>query len=171
MKFLLAPALFLSAFAAGQTVTVKPTPASDALIHAAQDLGTETTAMDTLKKQTDSTVDSSQKAIFDDLKKANEELVTELKADKKYKDKWDNIQKLQGQLQDAAKTIYAKAGQEAAPIQNAIGKDRALIEGLIPIVRKENDLPEGTTFDSATQKWTSPKVAEKPVEKPAEPKK
>lgn len=156
--------LSMSALAHGQIVAVKPTPASDALVHAAQDLTTEQKSFDTALNQARSTADASQKSIQAEMKKASDDLMVELKADKKYKDKLAAIDVLQKNLQNAGQQAEQKFQQEVGPIQNAIGKDKALIDGLIPVVRQENGLADTATFDSATQKWSAPKVAEKPVE-------
>lgn len=168
MKFMLFPVLFLSSLAMAQTpVTVKSTPASDALVKTAQDLQTSQKSLDTLLQQARTTLDASQKSLQSDIAKANADLLAELKADKKYKDKLTAIDAMQKQLQAVSQQAEQKYQQESGTLQNEVNKDKALIEGLTPVVRKENDLPAAATFDPATQKWTAPKNADKP----AEPKK
>ena len=151
------------AMAFAQTAaTVKPSPASDALVHAAQDLATAQKSYDNILNQARSTMDASSKALQQQLNDANKTLLDQLKADKKYKDELAKIDGLQKQMQGLNADASQKFNQNAAPIQNEIGKDKALIDGLIPIVRKENDLPATVTFDTATQKWSNaPATAKK----------
>lgn len=168
MKFLFVSALFLSSLAAAQVpVTIKPSPASDALNQAAQESVNKQKSYDTILSKARIAADANQKSVQSELQKANAALLAELKVDKKYKDKLDAIDNLQKQLNTSGQQAEQKFQQEAGPIQNEINKDKALIDGLTPVVRKENDLPETAKFDSATQKWTAPKVEDKP----AEPKK
>ena len=165
MKFMIVPTILFSTFSIAQTpVTVKPSPAADALVHAAQDLQTEQKAFDTLLQQARTTAVASQKSLQEEIQKSNTDLLAELRADKKYKDKLAAIDVLQKQLQTVDQQANQKFQTEAAPIQNEINKDKALIDGLTPIVRQENSLPNTATFDLATQKWTEPKAVEKPAE-------
>ena len=39
-------------------------------------------------------------------------------------------------------------------MQQAMATDNALINGLLPIVRKENGFDDKATYDSKTQTWT-----------------
>lgn len=167
MKFLLVPALLLSSVALAQTpVTVKPTPASDVLVKTAQDLQTQQKSLDTILTNAKAGLETSQKALQAQINKANTDLLAELKADKKYKDRFAAIDAMQKQLQTTSQQAEQKFQQESGLIQTQISKDKALIEGLTPIVRQENDLSTSATFDSTTQKWTAPKT-----DKPAEVKK
>lgn len=136
--------------------TVKSSPASDALNHAAKDAVTEQQSFDVMLNQAKSSADASNKALQSKLGELNKALLDQLKADKKYKSQLEEIDTVQKQLQTLNQTATQKFQQEAGPIQNAIGRDKALIEGLIPIVRKENDLPDTATYDQSTQKWTTP---------------
>jgi hypothetical protein len=136
--------------------TVKTSPASDALNHAAQDLTVQQKQFDVALQQARSTADASNKALQAKLQELNKTLLDQLKSDKKYKDQLTAIDAVQKQMQGLNQDQTQKFQQEVGPIQNSIGKDKALIEGLIPIVRKENDLPDTATFDQATQKWTTP---------------
>lgn len=166
MKFLIVPALLISSVVLSQSptpVVVKSSPASDALVHAAQELATQQKSYDTILNQARSGMEANQKTLQADIQKANADLLAELKADKKYKDKLDAIDALQKKLNTVGEQAGQKFQQDAGPIQNVINTDKAVIDGLIPVVRKENDLPPTATFDSATQTWTDTK--------PVEPKK
>ena len=161
MKCLFAAPFFLvSILAVGQTVTVKSSPAVDALNHAAQDLATEQKSFDAILNQARSSMDASNKQLQDKLQELNKALLDQLKADKKYKDQLAAIDAVQKQLSGLNADASQKFNAQVAPIQNEIGKDKALIDGLIPVVRKENNLPDAATFDSVSQKWTAPKVAD-----------
>lgn len=180
MKFLLALAISLTIFTtplndvrasvlnqAAQTptsVTVKPTPASDALVKAAQDLQTEQKSYDTILQQARTGAEANQKSIQADIQKANADFAAELKADKKYAAKLAAIEAMQKKLQAVNQQAEQKFQQDAGPIQGEINKNKALVEGLTPVVRKENDLPNAATFDPATQKWTTPQVPDKATE-------
>ena len=39
------------------------------------------------------------------------------------------------------------------PAQQNVSKDNALIQGLEPIVKKENSLPDTASFDQQKQEW------------------
>lgn len=162
MKFLLVFAFLIGSVAMAQTsVTVKSSPAVDALNHAAQDLTTEQKSLDTILQQARSNVDASQKSIQAELQKANTDLLKDLKADKKYKDRIAALEEMQKRLQTIGQQAEQKYQQEAGSIQNKVNTDKALIDGLIPVVRSENNLPTTATYDQATQKWTVPQEPKK----------
>jgi DNA repair ATPase RecN len=153
-----------SVIAFGQDITIKPSPASDALVAAAKEMNEEQKAFDTAIQQARNTLEASQKQLGAQLQAAQKDLDDKLKADKKYAPLVDNIHTLEKQLADLQQQAQIKFSQSSAPMSSKIATDKALIDGLVPIVRKENDLPSTATFDSATQKWSG-------VDKPAEVKK
>lgn len=134
-------------------VTVKSSPAADALVSAAKDLSTEKKSLDVALQQARSTLDTSQKAIKDQLTALQKDLNDKLKADKKYAPDLDKMEKLQKQLQDSGNEATNKFNQVGGPISTKVAQDQALIDGLIPVVRKENGLPDTATFDVETQTW------------------
>lgn len=150
----LSAALLLALPLAAQTV--KPSPASEALDHASQDLASTQKSLDTAVNQARSTADANSKALQQKMGELQKALLDELKSDKKYKDQIAAFEAVQKQIQTQGQEAGMKFQQEAGPMQSSIAKDRALIEGLIPIVRKENDLPDNATYDQATQKWNVP---------------
>lgn len=165
MKFLIAPVLLVTSLAMAQTpVTVKPSPAADALVKAAQDLQSGQKSFDIALSQARIAADASQKSLQADIQRSNTELLAELKADKKYAAKLAAIDTMQKELNAVVDKANQKFQQEAGPIQNEMNKDKALIDGLTPVVRKENDLPATATFDPVTQKWTEAKATNNPVE-------
>lgn len=145
-------------------VVVKSSPASDALVSTAKELTDEQKSLDTILNQARSSLDMQQKSLSKQLQDTQKDLEEKLKADKKYSPVLANIQALQKQLADLQTQAQSKFAQTSAPIQNKIATDKALIDGLVPVVRKENQLPPIAMFDPATQKWSLPKEADKPVE-------
>lgn len=152
------------------SVVVKSSPASDALIAAAKEATEEQKSFDTALQQARSSLDSSQKQLSTQLQDAQKDLNEKLKADKKYAPMLANIETMQKQLADLQSQAQNKFAQSSAPISNKIAVDKTLIDGLVPIVRKENGLSDTATFDPATQKWSTPKEAEKPAESKKENK-
>lgn len=163
MKFLLI--LLFSTVAVAQTpVTVKSSPASDVLVKTAQDLQIQQKSLDTILTNAKAGLEINQKSLQEQINKANADLLAELKADKKYKDKFAAIDVMQKQLQTTTQNAQQKFQQDSGVIQNEVNKDKALIEGLTPIVRQENNLPDTAMFDSSTQKWSTPKAVDKSAE-------
>ncbi len=161
----MAPMILCAVIQAQTPVTVKSSPAADALVHAAQDLTTQQKAYDTALNQARSSMDASNKQLQQKLQDKQKALVDQLKADKKYKDQMAEIDTLTKQLQSLNADASTKFNAQIAPIQNEIGKDQALIGGLISIVRKENGLPESATFDTSTQTWKSAPASPPPPAK------
>ena len=135
-------------------ITVKATPASDALNAAAKDLTTEQKAFDTLLNQAKATADTDAKVLQQQLLDASNALQKQLRADKKYAPQLAEIDALQKQLTDLQQTAQQKFAASAGPIQAALQKDRALVDGLTPVVRAENpELTKDAQFDAATGVW------------------
>lgn len=152
--------LLASSFAFAQDkpkpVDVKSTPASDALVAAAKESKTERDSIETIRQQAISTLQSSQKSLGDELTSTQKQLTEDLNKDKKYKPMVDKIADLQKKIQDLGQTASAKFNKDTGEIQVKIASDNALINGLVPIVKKENGLPDDAVFDQNTQKWTVP---------------
>ena len=144
-------------------IDVKSSPASDALIAAAKEYTSSQAALDTMRQQAMSALQQNQKALQDQLTAAQKSLDDKIRADKKYKSEFDNIANLQKQLTDINTTANTKFGQQASPLMQKINTDKPLMDGLIPIVRKENNLPDNAAFDEKTQTWSVPA---KPAEAP-----
>lgn len=157
LPLLIAPALLAQQPAKPKPtvdITVKSSPAEDALVKAAKDVATKQQAYDAMLQQARGTLESNQSAIAKKLTDAQNDLNTKLKADKKYKPIVDNIIALENQLSDASKTVQNSFNQESGTLQQSINTDRALIKGLVPVVRQENGLPDTADFNANTQKWT-----------------
>ena len=135
-------------------ITVKATPASDALNAAAKDLVTEQKAFDTLLNQAKANADMDAKVLQQKLLDASNALQKQLRADKKYAPQLAAIDTLQKQLTDLQQNDQQKFASSTGPIQAALQKDRALVDGLTPVVKAENPaLPAGAVYDAATGVW------------------
>jgi predicted RNase H-like nuclease (RuvC/YqgF family) len=145
--------LALIPFSASAQITVKPTPAADALNHAASDFQKENKSLEDLVHQAQFGGGQNAQTLQKEMMDLSNKLHVELLADKKYKGEVEAIDKVQTQLKDLQKTTQEKFNQESAPIQQAMATDNALIDGLIPIVRKENGFSDGAEYDRATQTW------------------
>lgn len=141
-------------------LTVKPTPAAQALVEAARNAETEQKTVDTGFKQAKATLDTSQKQLQDALKTKSTELQEKLKADKKYKPLLDEIETIQKQLATSNQDAQNKFNQTVGPVQQKLSTDRMLVNTLEPIVAKENEFPPTVKFDAATQTWKDTKAAE-----------
>lgn len=159
MKRILYAALFA---VATLPCLAQTSPASEALDHAAKDVATEQKSYDTALMQAKSTLDASMKDLQKQSADLTKSLNDQLAADKKYKPMLDKISVLQKQLQSLSSDASQKFAPTAGPIQNQIATDKALVDGLVPVVRKENGWPDTATYDSATQTWKGiPPAAEK----------
>lgn len=157
-------ALTLSGCHAQTPATPKASPASEALAHAAKDIGTEQKAFDAALHQAKATLDVSVKDLQKQNADLNKTLNDQIRADKKYKPMFEKIDAIQKQIQALNTDATNKFSQSVGPLNNQIASDKALIEGLEPVVRKENGWPDSATFDVATQTW-------KGIPQPAEEKK
>jgi hypothetical protein len=67
--------------------------------------------------------------------------------------KIDDLQKQLTSAQAAANQAFtAKFGS----VGSSIEADKVLIRGLVPVVRKEKNLPESSQYDTSTQTWSQP---------------
>lgn len=139
-------------------VTVKDTPASQTLVQIAKQKIDDQKVLDTKFQQARSNLDSSNKAIQDQLKAVSDDLQNKLKADKKYKPMLDQIADLQKKLGENGSNAQQAFQRDIGPVQQKVQMETNQVDGLIPIVRKENGLPDTATFDGATGKWSVPEV-------------
>lgn len=138
---------------AAATVTVKSSPASDALMVAAKDLQSSQRTLEVASQQAKATMDASQKALNDQLIAITTDLNKRVRADKKYSADFEKIDSLQKQLQTTAQQAQQKFVTDYGPIQQKVATDNAVINGLVPVVKAENGLDEKTIFDPVSQSW------------------
>lgn len=142
--------------AAPQTVVAKSSPAEDALVKASKE------AIDLQKKITDAQNDAqnaarvNQKNLMTQFNAKQKDLIDKLKADKKYKPMVDELDALQKQMDDLRINAQSRFYQQFGQIQQQIASDNLLVNGLIPVVRKENNLPDEAVFDKSNQTWSVP---------------
>jgi hypothetical protein len=134
-------------------ILVKDTPASKALISAAKDAAETQKNFDNALLQAKSGLDVSQKNLSSSLDAKTKDLHDKLLSDKKYAEAVKEIDTIQNQIQNLSKTANTKFQEQSGPLQQKIATDTALINGLIPVVRQENELKATDVFDAATQAW------------------
>jgi DNA repair ATPase RecN len=154
IAILFAAATILSAQATD--LTVKDTPASQALIQAAKEQAVDQAAFNTKLQQARYSLDTSNKAPSDQLTAAQKDLEAKVKSDKKYKPLFDKIAALQKQLTDNNSKAQSDFAKDTGPIQQRVQSESRQIQALLPIVRKESGLPDNATYDPATNKWVVP---------------
>lgn len=132
----------------------KDSPALQTLIQLSIDKAADQKAFDIKLQQARSSLDQAQKALNDQLQSEQKDLNGKLQADKKYKPLLDQIADTQKKVNEAGQAAQATFTKDAGPIQQKVATEAAQIEGLIPVVRKENGFPDNAAFDVATQKWS-----------------
>lgn len=135
------------------TSIVKDTPASDALNAAAKDMQAAQKVLASETQQATVALEASQKTLTAQLQEVTKKLNDEIRADKKYKPMFEQMDALQKQLQGLQGEAQQKFQQQSGAMQSKVTTDKALIEGLVPVVRKESGLPDSATYESATQTW------------------
>lgn len=145
-------------------MTPKATPASQSLDQVAKDQDTNTKNLNTIYQQAKSVLDSTQKALSDELDKSQKAFDAKVQADKHYKSDLDHIADVKKRLAENSTKAQNDFNAKAAPISQNLQLEQAQIQGLIPIVRKENGWPETVNYNLSTQKWAD-------ASKPAEAKK
>lgn len=151
-------------------IAVKSTAAQDALVELARSQAADEEALNVKVQQANSALDQSKKALQDQLQAVSKDLNEKLQQDKRYKPSLDQITDLQKKLQDLQQTAAANFQKDAGALQQKLQTEKAQVEGLIPVVKKEDHMPADAAFDYKTQKWTIPaKPAE--TKAPEAPKK
>lgn len=133
--------------------TAKPSPASDALVKAAQESTVQQKTFDAALQTAKAALDAKVKDLQQQNIDLNQQLNTQIRADKKYKPMFEKIDAIQKQLAALNTDATNRFQQSVGSIQSQIATNNALIAGLVPIVRKENGWPDTATFDAATQTW------------------
>lgn len=145
--------LILSAPTLTAQVVVKQTPASDALTQAAKEAQSEQKSYDTALQQGKLALTAEQKTPLSDLAAAQADLDTKLKSDKKYKPLLDRIAMIEAQLKTLTQAAQTKFATTIGPVQGRLALDKAAMDALVPIVRKENALADSVKYDENTQTW------------------
>lgn len=138
---------------AAPALSVKSSPASDSLNQAARDYIAEKKTFDDSLSSARTGLEGSQKDLNKQIQDTQKQLNDEVTADKKYKPLIEKIAALQKQVADLATAAQQQFQQKVGPVQSKMNSDYTLAQGLIPIVRKENGLPDTASFDLTTQTW------------------
>jgi len=146
-------------------VTVKDTPASQALVQFAKDQTSDQAVLNTKLQQARFNLDASNKTLNDQLSAAQKDLDEKLKADKKYKPLIDSIEFVKKQLSENGTKAQADFAKDASAIQQKVAIETNEVQTLIPVVRKENGLPDAAQFSIDTQKWTKTSASVDPPKK------
>lgn len=163
LSFILSVGGALGQAPASPAATPKPTPASETLTTTAKEMVADKANFTNVLNQAKSTMDASGKQLSDALNAKLKALQEKLKADKKYSGEMAEIDTLQKQVATFQSTAEQKFQQQTGPIQQKIATDNAVIQGMVPVVRKENGWPDTASFDVETQTWkgTAEKVEPK----------
>jgi hypothetical protein len=138
-------------------VTAKDTPASQTLVQMAKQKADDQKVFEAKVSQAKANLDSTNKPLGEKLVAVNNELTAKLKADKNYKSYFEQIASLQKEMSDNNQKAQQAFSVDAGVLQGRVNSESIQIEGLIPIVRKENGFSDSVTFDAATGKWSEKK--------------
>ena len=162
MKLNYAMIFMLATVVHAQTeVKVKDTPASTTLVQLAKSQVQDQKEASDKFQQARTMLDQTTKDLSGKIQAIQKELQDQLQKDKKYKPMLDQIDALNKQLDTARQNAQQQYSKDTGSIQQKLSSETAQVQGLIPVVRKENDLPDTATFDLNTQKWTVPAAAKK----------
>jgi Skp family chaperone for outer membrane proteins len=139
-----------------ETITAKSSPAADALVAAAKEAAEGQKSLDVIIKDISAQLTAAQKSDQDQIVALKKSLDEKLKADKKYKPLIDQLDVLQTDLNSSQQKFQVMFNQKAGPVQQKVATDNALVQGITPVVRKENGFSPDTVFDVATQTWKAP---------------
>lgn len=148
----------IAALAQTKDVTVKDSPASQTLAQLAKDHTADLAAFNVKLQQANSALDQSNKTLTDQMVSIRKSVEDDLGKDKKYKGRLEAIANLQKKFSGNKDAANAAFQRDAGAIQAKVQMEAAQIDGLIPVVRKENGLPDNAVFDQATGKWSVPEV-------------
>lgn len=137
-------------------VTVKSSPAADALIELSKSATADKLSFDQKVNQARGELDATQKTLSDDLQATSKTLTDQVKSDKRYKPLFEKLADLQKKLSDAQANANTILQKDIAPLQSKLQTETAQVDGLIKVVKKENGLPDDASYDVSTQKWTVP---------------
>jgi DNA repair ATPase RecN len=137
-------------------LTPKDTPASQTLNQLAKDKATDQKVWDTKLQQARFGLDQQQKTLNDQLQTVQKDLNAKLQADKKYKPLLDQIADTQKKINEVAQSAQANFMKDMGSVQQKLNMEATQAQGLVPVIKKENNFPDNATYDLDTQKWTVP---------------
>lgn len=141
--------------------SVKSTPASETLMRTAKELAAEKVNFQNVLNQARSTADASSKQLMDQFQAKSKDLQDKIRVDKKYGPMLIEVEAIQKQLNSLQQDQQDKFQKATGPIQQKIASDNVLIQGLVPIVKKESGFDDAATFDIDTQTWKNASTSKK----------
>jgi len=150
-------AIFTAKAFAQTPLTPKDTPASQVLAQLVKDHNADQKAFDVKRQQAMSTLDQSNKTLSDQVAAMQKALMDDLNKDKKYKPRIDQINGMQQKLQTNGANANQAFQRDVGPLQQRVLTEQSQIDGLLPVIRKENGFADNAVFDPATGKWSEPK--------------
>jgi hypothetical protein len=138
------------------SLVAKSTPASDMLVQLSKDSQADQSVFNVKLQQARSALEQNLKTLNDQVTALQTKLKADLDKDKRYKPTLDQIAALQKQIADANTKQNALFNQDAGPVSQKIGVEKAQIKSLTDVVRKENNFPENAVYSEETQKWSVP---------------
>lgn len=154
-------ALAMPVFAQQSDLKPKSSPAADALVELAKSQTSDQGLLNVKMQQARSTIDQNNKQLIADIQSAQKDLQDKLEQDKKYKPLIDHINDTQKKLNESGQKVAADYQRDNGVLAQRIQNETVQVQGLIPVVRKENGFPDNAAFDIETQKWTVPKQPDK----------
>ena len=152
--------MFVSSVAVAQKpLTVKDSAASQLLNETAKEHVADQAVFNTKLQQARFALDTSNKALQEQIQAAQKDLETKLRADKKYKPMLDNIDALQKKFNDNSAVANTAFQKDAGQIKQKVDSEAVQIQSFEDVVRKENGLPANAKYDEDKQTWTEPEAA------------
>jgi hypothetical protein len=137
-------------------VTVKDTDANKELIRLAKDQAEDQKRANDIFQQARTSLDQNNKALQDELTKAQKDLNDKIKNDKKYRDDFAHIEGLQKQITDAGAKAQTSFQNAISPIQQKLDLESKEMQGIESVVKRENGFGDDVQFVPATGKWIKP---------------
>jgi hypothetical protein len=130
------------------------TPASDSLVQTSRQLVAEKSALDKSVADTQSSLNSSTKVLQDEFRAKGKLLQDEVRADPKYRPLIAEMDALQKKLSDAGTAAQDEFKKSTGPARQKVATDNAIVQGLIPVARKEKGYDDSMTWNVDTQTWS-----------------
>lgn len=135
----------------------KDSPAFQSLMLATADKAKYEAEAEAKRQQAIAELGSTNKPLIDKMQALQKDLQDRLKKDHHYSKQLAEIEAIQSQLSEAGKKAQATFTSTVGPIHLKVQEDKAKIDALVPIVRKENGFPDDSQFNEQTKKWEVPK--------------
>jgi hypothetical protein len=136
------------------SMTTKDTPAARRLKELSKKFTDETRVVNNEVEQVRFQFVQQSRAINDQIAQTQKELHDKEMQDKKLKPLVDRIDQLNSQKSTLLGQMQRQFTQSAGSMVHQVDAEKAEIDGLISIVKQENDWPDNSRYDISTGKWT-----------------